>query len=118
MGLRSVVLPVKSVGVSAGFYKTALGLVEDYAADGMIWLRIGHGERTIPLLLHPTEEPQPVTNGLAMEWAVDDVEVAVSSVQSAGGSIVQEPVDRDWGVREAVIEDPDGYRIWLVQPLA
>ena len=41
----------------------------------------------------------------------------MTAIRNAGGKIVQEPIDREWGVKEAVIADPDGHKIWLVEPL-
>jgi predicted enzyme related to lactoylglutathione lyase len=116
-GLRTLVLPVTNVEASTAFYKDVLGFEEDSATDGMVWLRIG-GQQGIALLLHPIEKPEPVENGLVMELAVDNVDAAASAVASSAGRVMQQPVDREWGVREAVMVDPDGYRIWLVQPLS
>lgn len=115
-GLRTLVLPVTNVEASTAFYKGVLGFEEDSATDGMVWLRIG--EQGIALLLHPIEKPEPVENGLVIELAVDNVDAAASAVGSSAGHVMQQPVDREWGVREAVVVDPDGYRIWLVQPLS
>ena len=114
--IRTLVLPVANVETSAAFYKDVLGFEEIYAADGMVWLHIGENQE-VALLLHPIDKPEPVENGLVMELAVDNVDAAVSAVASSIGGVTQQPVDREWGVREAVIVDPDGYRIWLVQPL-
>ncbi|KYD08308.1 VOC family protein [Caldibacillus debilis] len=116
--ISSVVLHVKDTKVSAEFYGKVLGLKKTDEYDGMVWFLIGEGENVTPLMLHPSEKPNPVTAGLSVDFSVDDVDALVSAVKSAGiGRVVQEPVDREWGVREAIIEDPDGYQFWCNQPL-
>src|SRR5699024_12508313 len=53
---------------------------------------------------------------IVIELMVGDLIACVTAVKHADGTIIQEPVKREWGVIEAVIADPDGYRIWVVQP--
>ncbi|WP_176222048.1 VOC family protein [Tuberibacillus sp. Marseille-P3662] len=117
-GVSTVVIQVRNVEVSKVFYKDTLGLSEDFADGGMVWLSIGAGEHATPLLLHPTEQPEPVANGLTIEISVDNVDAVIEAIRTSKGRVVQEPVDREWGVREAVIEDPDAYRIWIVQSIS
>lgn len=52
-----------------------------------------------------------------IELSVDDVVSAITSIKEAGGLVAQEPIDRDWGVKEAVIVDPNGYKLWISQPI-
>ncbi|MEO7942502.1 MAG: VOC family protein [Marmoricola sp.] len=44
---------------------------------------------------------------------VDDVEAACALGISAGGTLLDAAADRPWGVRQAVLADPEGQR-WLV----
>jgi uncharacterized glyoxalase superfamily protein PhnB len=46
---------------------------------------------------------------------VEDVGTACDRATSAGGSILDEPVDRPWGVRQAVVADPEGQEWVLTQ---
>lgn len=55
--------------------------------------------------------------GIVIELSVDDVVSAITSIKEAGGLVAQEPIDRDWGVKEAVIVDPNGYKLWISQPI-
>ncbi|HLS09805.1 VOC family protein [Lentibacillus sp.] len=116
--LNTIVIPVKNMERSIDFYKNVLGLAEDFVEDGMAYFSVGSGEGKITIMLHIIDEPEPVEKGVTIELLTDDVTTAVESVKSAGRKIVQEPVDREWGVKEAVIADPDGYWIWIVQPLS
>ena len=69
------------------------------------------------ILLHIVDTPEPVEKGIVFELLVDDVMKAISSIKENQGIIIQEPINREWGVKEAVISDPDGYKIWIVQDL-
>ncbi|WP_164669504.1 VOC family protein [Virgibacillus doumboii] len=115
--INTIIIPVKDLDKSIDFYKNVLNLTEDFVENGMAYFSVGEGEGKISVMLHIIDEPEPVEKGIVFELITDDVAQAVASVKSAGGEMVQEPVDREWGVKEAVIGDPDGYRIWVVEPL-
>lgn len=44
---------------------------------------------------------------------VDDVGAACERVAAAGGRVLEEPAERPWGVRQAVLADPEG-QTWVV----
>ena len=44
---------------------------------------------------------------------VDDVDVRCAVAVAAGGTVLGEPVERPWGVRQATVADPQGQR-WLL----
>jgi catechol 2,3-dioxygenase-like lactoylglutathione lyase family enzyme len=46
-----------------------------------------------------------------------DVDAAVEELRAAGVPIASEPADQPWGERSATVLDPDGYSIFLTQPL-
>ena len=48
---------------------------------------------------------------------VDDVDAACARVPDAGGTVVHEPTDQPWGLRQAVVADPEGQRWELTQHL-
>ncbi|WP_053218598.1 VOC family protein [Virgibacillus senegalensis] len=116
--LHTIVVPVKDLERSISFYKDVLNLTEEFVENGMASYSVGSGEKKITLLLHIIDQPEPVEKGIVIEFEVDDVNKTVTSIREAGGQIIQEPVEREWGVKEAVIADPDGYNIWMVEPLS
>ncbi|WP_404456855.1 VOC family protein (plasmid) [Virgibacillus necropolis] len=116
--INTIIIPIKDLERSIDFYKNVLNLTEDFVENGMAYFSVGEGDNKISVMLHIIDEPQPVEKGIVFELMTDDVVAAVDFIKSAGGEIVQEPVDREWGVKEAVIADPDGYRIWIVQPIS
>ncbi|UJL45269.1 VOC family protein [Virgibacillus sp. NKC19-16] len=116
--INTIIIPVKDLNRSIDFYKNVLHLTEDFVENGMAYFSVGQGEDEISIMLHIIDEPEPVEKGIVFELMTEDVVAAVESIKNVGEEIVQEPVDREWGVTEAVIADPDGYRIWVVQPLS
>jgi hypothetical protein len=42
---------------------------------------------------------------------VDDLDARMERVDRCGGSVLEPPTDQPWGLRQAVIRDPEGY-IW------
>lgn len=114
IGLNTIIVQVKNLERSIHFYEHVLDLNKTFIDNSMAFFSLGEG---ITILLHTVDAPEPSDKGMVIELLVDDVDAAVSSIKSAGGGIVQRPIKRDWGVREAVIADPDGYKIWLAQRL-
>jgi uncharacterized glyoxalase superfamily protein PhnB len=48
---------------------------------------------------------------------VDDVDAACARIPAAGGTILDEATDQPWGLRQAVVADPEGQRWELSQHL-
>ena len=48
---------------------------------------------------------------------VDDVDAACERAVAAGGAIADGPVDQPWGLRQAVVSDPEGQRWELTRHL-
>jgi uncharacterized glyoxalase superfamily protein PhnB len=42
-----------------------------------------------------------------------DVDALARKIQSAGGTLDQEPRDQPWGMRDFSLTDPDGYKITI-----
>jgi len=57
---------------------------------------------------------QGVTVSFTWQSSVDDL---VAKVRTAGGKVLDGPVDRPWNARELVIEDPNGYRLSFSQSI-
>jgi predicted enzyme related to lactoylglutathione lyase len=117
IGLNTIIVQVKDLEKSTHFYEHVLQLKKDMKDKNMAFFALGPGNGRAKLLLHTSEKPEPTDKGMVMELLVDNVDAAVASIESNGGRTEQQPVNQDWGVREAVIADPDGYKIWLSQQL-
>lgn len=46
---------------------------------------------------------------------VDDVDAACARTPAAGGTVLDGPTDQPWGLRQAVVADPEGQRWELTQ---
>jgi uncharacterized glyoxalase superfamily protein PhnB len=100
----------------AGWLTDVLGVREVLRAtlpDG--W--VGHVElerNGSIILLGRRAGPLADTSSLTQVF-VEDVAEACERAASAGGSILEEPAERPWGVRQAVVADPEGQRWVLTQ---
>lgn len=46
-----------------------------------------------------------------------DVDAAAARIKAAGGTLIDEPADRPWGVRMFQFRDPDGFKLGVSTPL-
>jgi uncharacterized glyoxalase superfamily protein PhnB len=46
-----------------------------------------------------------------------DVDTAAERIRAAGGTLIDEPADRPWGVRMFQFRDPDGFKLGFSTPL-
>lgn len=110
--LSLVVIRASDIARSAQFY-SALGITfqcehhprgpEHYAAT--------FGEMVFEI--YPASERYPVTN-TRLGFAVDSIDTVLNIWRSAGAEMLSEPTESPWGLR-AVVADPDGHRVELVQ---
>ncbi len=42
---------------------------------------------------------------------VEDCDATIAGLRAAGVTILEEPVDQEWGERVALVQDPDGIRV-------
>ena len=47
-----------------------------------------------------------------------DVDAAAARIKASGGTLIDEPEDRPWGVRMFHFRDPDGFKLGVSTPLA
>jgi catechol 2,3-dioxygenase-like lactoylglutathione lyase family enzyme len=99
---------------TVAFYTGQLGLpvVTSWGDDGRgIIVSAADGE--IEVFAHVGPGPAPRVTGAAIAWEVADIDADFERLEAAGVTILEDPTDRPWGHRSAVIEDPDGLRITL-----
>lgn len=114
--LNVVTLGVHNLPLVRSFYE-ALGWASH--TDGDEFARFDTGGATLALFLadklaaeaHSTDVPEPgyrgVTLGIVVESA-EAVDVALRLVEQAGGRLLGEPVEREWGGRSGYFADPEG----------
>jgi predicted enzyme related to lactoylglutathione lyase len=64
--------------------------------------------------LYPLDSDSASTIGTRIGFSVPSLEAAVAAIADFPSAIISPPKDSPWG-RRAVVSDPDGHRIELVQ---
>jgi predicted enzyme related to lactoylglutathione lyase len=111
--LELVMVVVSDMERSLRFYRDVLGLGVEHESPH--WSQLDAG--TISIGLHPgaEERPAPDESPVQLAFYVEDAEQAVGELRSAGAEVAQEPVEEPFGGYLAVIRDPDGHAIQLLQ---
>ena len=66
--------------------------------------------------LYPQSADGPSTLGARIGFAVSSIDQTITALRDYPAAVVSPPKDSEWG-RRAVITDPDGHRIELLQAL-
>lgn len=64
--------------------------------------------------LYPLAPDGPTTLGTRIGFSVPSLDAAVAAISDFPNAIVSPPKDSKWG-RRAVVSDPDGHRVELLQ---
>ncbi|AXG14599.1 VOC family protein [Intrasporangium calvum] len=115
------------------FYRDVLGLEvrNDVSFEGLRWVTVGSPEQPdVSIVLEPPlADPNAsaadrqvmaelLAKGLlrAAIFATDDVDATFERIRSAGGEVLQEPIDQPYGVRDCAFRDPAGNMLRFNQP--
>jgi predicted enzyme related to lactoylglutathione lyase len=109
--LYAVTMDVNDLETCAKFWSQVLGADILYQNDQ--YLRLGQKGERPTLLLQKVPEPHTVKNRVHIDLDVTDLDTAVSRVQELGGSKLREL--NEYGIKWAVMADPDGNEFCLVQ---
>jgi lactoylglutathione lyase len=109
---------------AADFYTGALGLQEKgkYDLGEMHEVLVGGEHDTSPILLvkhaNRTEPPDPGTGFEKIVLVTDDIAGVYERALAHGGTSDAEPRTQEkMGIKVALVRDPDGYLIELIEPL-
>jgi predicted enzyme related to lactoylglutathione lyase len=114
------------------FYRDVLGLEvrNDVTYEGMRWVTVGpKAQPDVNVVLEPpganaNASPQDkkvlsqlLANGMlrAVSFATDDCDATFEHVCRAGAEVLQEPMDRGYGVRDSAFRDPSGNMVRFSQ---
>ncbi len=128
--IHSSFLPHTDPEASLAFYRDVLGFEVrlDVGYEDMRWITVGPaGQPDTAIVLHPPAVGYDVTDQerelllqliakgsyFGVNLATDDLDAAYSRIEAAGADIVQEPIEQDYGVRDAAFRDPAGNLIRL-----
>jgi lactoylglutathione lyase len=110
------ILTVGQMGAALAFYRDQLEFVEIYRypeqGDPVYGgLELGPSRLGIgldPRVLSGEGRPDDIDRPFDLWVYVDDCDIAVDRLRSAGVHVVEEPADQPWGERIARVNDPDG----------
>jgi predicted enzyme related to lactoylglutathione lyase len=109
--LYGIVLDVNDLERCSGFWSAVLGKQTSFKTDK--YCRIGSGDDKPSLLLQKVPERHEHKNRAHIDLDVADLEAAVERVVDLGGTRLEEI--SEYGIRWAVMADPDGNEFCLVQ---
>ncbi len=121
-------LPHLNPEESLTFYRDILGFDVrlDVGEGTMRWITVGPPDQPdTAIVLHPpgvgndiTDDEREVLHRLiakgsyfGINLATDDLDATFAAIEAAGADIVQEPIEQDWGSRDAAFRDPAGNMI-------
>jgi uncharacterized glyoxalase superfamily protein PhnB len=78
--------------------------------DRRIWLHAAAAGLSTP------NQSKAETGGVVV--LVPDVDAHYEQASAAGGEIINEPTDQDYGQREYGVRDPEGHSWWMATPFA
>ena len=117
---------VRDLARAAAFYERALGMrvAARYERADLkeVQLQYGDGPGEVSVVLMEWVPAREIAVGHEhgrLGIVTRDLDGLVASVRRAGGKVTEEPHDlAEHGVRIGFVEDPDGYSIEIVEPLA
>jgi catechol 2,3-dioxygenase-like lactoylglutathione lyase family enzyme len=130
--IHSSFLPHTDPEASLAFYRDVLGFDVrlDVGYEDMRWITVGPvGQPDTAIVLHPPGVGNDITdqerallleliakgNYFGVNLATEDLDGDFARIEAAGADIVQEPIDQDYGVRDAAFRDPAGNLIRMQQ---
>jgi len=126
--IHSSFLPHNDPEVSLAFYRDVLDFEVrlDVGYEDMRWITVGPADQPdTAIVLHPPgvgndisdDERETLIELIAkgsyfgVNLATDDLDATFAKVEAAGADIVQEPIEQDYGMRDAAFRDPAGNLI-------
>lgn len=106
---------------SIAFYRDVLGFVvgEEWRENGLLQgCEMRAGSVTLYLTQDDFAKGRDRDKGIGSRLrctTVQDLDRFAAEVKARGGALDQEPQDMEWGERQFMITDPDGFKLTFVQ---
>lgn len=118
-------LTCKDLGASIRFYRDAIGfgVAQTYEHEGRaVAAVVVAGDCRIVLNQDDGKLGWDRIKGQGFYLQINvagvaDVDAAAARIRAAGGTLVSEPADREWGVRLFQFKDLDGFKLGVSTPL-
>ena len=112
ISLNLVVIYSHNLTKSIGFYEK-LGLTFEQEQHGKGPVHYSCNLGSVVLEIYPALN-NTVTTKLRLGFSLPDIEKVMEDIKTLGQFVITEPTRSEWGKR-AVIEDPDGYKLELIE---
>jgi lactoylglutathione lyase len=117
------ILTTTDIDRALGFYRDLLGFATTYRfpeSGDPAYVGLQLGASQLGIGVDPTVGDASASNmqstrdaAFALWVYCDDCDAAVERLRAHGVEILEEPHDRPWGERVAVVQDPDGNRVFV-----
>ena len=119
-------LTCKDLEASIRFYRDAIGftVAQTFESDGKVAAAVvAAGDCRIVLNQDDGKLGWDRIKGQGFYLQINvvapaDVDAAAARIKAAGGTLVDEPANRSWGVRMFQFKDLDGFKLGVSTPLA
>jgi len=108
------VLQVADIPTALSFYCNILGFTESFRYDNYAGVCLG--EVTLYLCAHQIWN-RPI-GAAAVVILTDEVDAYCATIRQRGATILSEPADQFYGLRDFVTRDPDGNILTFSTPLS
>jgi catechol 2,3-dioxygenase-like lactoylglutathione lyase family enzyme len=130
IALQHCHITVDDLDESLAFYRDALGLDvrNDVGSGESRWVTlVGSAQPDLEFVLSPPHAGRSQADGDALRellvkgalpmivFATDDLASTFERVRAWGAEVLQEPIDRPWGVRDSAFRDPSGNTVRFQQ---
>jgi len=99
---------VSDIDKSLAFYKDVLGFTEDFRFGN--YAGINHGDVLVHLSQNGNPNSKPAGSGV-MYIFCDEVDDFYHEITAKGAKTQRPPQDYEYGMRDFIVEDPDGNLI-------
>ncbi len=108
LGLRTVIYPAPDLAASKAWFTELLGYPPYFDEPFYVGFTVGGFE----LGLLPDADP---TDGPTTYWGVPDAAAAFEQLLTLGADPISEPTDVGDGIRTAVVREPEGSRLGIIE---
>lgn len=110
-GLKTIIYPVKDIAQAKALYTKLLGV--EPTIDQPYY--VGYSLAGQDISLDPNGHKKGLT-GPVSYWNVTDIKQSMQQLLDAGAQVQQDVQDVGGGKLVAIVKDPDGNSIGLIQP--
>jgi catechol 2,3-dioxygenase-like lactoylglutathione lyase family enzyme len=105
-------MPMRDRSRALRFWRDLIGreiIPAQEGGDGLIWMQAQDGT-----MIHLVQRPPDDTPNIHTAFEVNDFDIALTTIKTAGYKIIKGPIERADGQKAFYVHDPEGNRIEFV----